>query len=1370
MLVILTTNIKYYITLLFFLSISIFQQNIQAVKFDFAIHRKHQNLNNKTKLKSKQKIFDALNDTLPVNKKNKQSRSLSQTAVQKEGFWSNAFNFRKTADAATDPRTGILSFHAKAGSLLSNSGHGPDIDLEVGYNSIATANPDGLGYGWSWNLTHFNLQTNQLTTSTGQSFHLQPDDNNRWYPLYHKLHDIDISGNKKTHFTITYTNGLRETLNHDGYEIKLEQRDGWSVHFIYKPGTHLLQFITDDQEHRVIIHYKKNNITVISRDITGQPALVSVNKQRGILRSITLPDDQNNVQLGIYIRYIGHLIREVDYPTGLQKFFNYNCSDAMKTDIKRGFFNLNPCVVSTETISPGAGQPTMTVSYQYSQTSANGHNYLAFNSGSSTIHSNVTDRLFEAPVTYTYRTQTDNGLIRDIRTYNKYHLLIDEQKISDRTGKKLSQVHTFYCNTDTDNGCAHTSFRDLPVTYSLPLKIVTRLWNNTTETPAITTETIQYDTQGRIVKHTDSFGRSTQIHYCPKIGNAACPATPSGWIFTTLNESVTTFPAKTTMPSPAPVTIHNYYRKMINYNNHGYRLVLDHQIQQAGKKYRNKTNDYYQDHDNIFTYGLLKKTTWSGSIQQLSNIHSVIHHYYYFNNSKNHTKTTYVTIDTGSEKQRRYSLVTTSLFTNQLLQSSDSKGRNITRYHYDHWGRLIQTDLARDTKFAVGTYYHYTVSPQHNQLLVTSVNGLQQKTTFDGLGRILMHFTEALTDNGKPEPGHWIPSQKTTYDHFGRVAEQFSYIIGQSGEIKSLRTKQDYDASGRIIKLYLPDKQIAVTQYDDARRCVISYQLSSQNRRSAVSVMLANVLYQPVKMLLLPGSDQPLPSVSALCRATDETIKTTGAKKTTVTYDGFGREISTTDPLGRTVKKYYNALGQVTDVMDPAGDVIHKVYDLNGYAIQSWAQPASGGHYLLASAEYNSAGDLLWSAGEDGHRTTFTYTDDGKLSGITNPAKHTFSLKYNKIGLPVTKWLDGKLQLQLQYDPVTTLVKMRKDITGKTTFTYDTDGLIRQLTRSGSNGYPDYQLKWQYDKNRRIVSITDVGNNKIQASYDAFNRETEVIYRNCYGKSDTLFVLTYDDFSRLNNLHYGSGMERTIEYDQFGHPLTINDIFADKLLSAWSFRYDANDNITTLIKQDDLHQFARLHYQYDVLNNLITMTCSGSFGLPLCPRDTVLNGSGLNRPLVIIRQDYTFNSLNRITSVREILQNSSQEQTQNKITDYIYSDTFTPLRLQRISTIWNYKSHETHNFSYDITGNMTTDGEGNHIYYNAFNQIAQVTKTDGQRSYYFYDSGGREVKTNSKLGTRYLFYRGSKEVNEKIITPEQNSHITGFLGVAKTID
>ena len=63
-------------------------------------------------------------------------------------------------------------------------------------------------------------------------------------------------------------------------------------------------------------------------------------------------------------------------------------------------------------------------------------------------------------VTLTEQQKT-TALSVTLRTYNKYHLLIDEQQISDRTGNKLSEVQSFFCRTDQVNGCAHSSFTEL---------------------------------------------------------------------------------------------------------------------------------------------------------------------------------------------------------------------------------------------------------------------------------------------------------------------------------------------------------------------------------------------------------------------------------------------------------------------------------------------------------------------------------------------------------------------------------------------------------------------------------------------------------------------------------------------------------------------------------------------------------------------------------------------------------------------------------------------------------------------------------------------------------------------------------------------
>ena len=112
----------------------------------------------------------------------------------------------------------------------------------------------------------------------------------------------------------------------------------------------------------------------------------------------------------------------VDYPTGLKSRIYYNCSNEIKMPVNDSLPMHALCAVVKETTDPGFGQPLMISRYRYGKTNLNEHNYLGFNSGlNSTTHS-PKDRLFEAPVSYTYQTEQDNGLIREIRTYNKYHL------------------------------------------------------------------------------------------------------------------------------------------------------------------------------------------------------------------------------------------------------------------------------------------------------------------------------------------------------------------------------------------------------------------------------------------------------------------------------------------------------------------------------------------------------------------------------------------------------------------------------------------------------------------------------------------------------------------------------------------------------------------------------------------------------------------------------------------------------------------------------------------------------------------------------------------------------------------------------------
>ncbi|MCY4330581.1 MAG: hypothetical protein OXC48_10980, partial [Endozoicomonadaceae bacterium] len=869
---------------------------------------------------------------------------------------------------------------------------------------------------------------------------------------------------------------------------------------------------------------------------------------------------------------------------------------------------------------------------------------------------------------------------------------------------------------------------------------------------------------------TDALGRVTLSHYCPLQGDTACPAVAKGWSFGTLTESTTLYPAhtKANMTPLSPIITRNYYRREINHNRKGCISVLDHQIQQAGKQQLTIIHYYYNNPDDLLTYGLLKKIILKDKQDKASSPASVSKDFYYIRSPDSYTKTTYSTIELSNNKHQMSSYVTTSLFTNQVLKVEDAEKKDSNRYYYDQWDRLIKTERAANTPFAASIHYHYTITKNLNQVLVTAVNGLQKKIIFDGVGRVLMSFTEVIDSSGKQRPDHWWPVEKIRYDKYGRIPRQSSYIIDVFGHATTLNVTQDYDDTGRAVRVYLPDGNMIVTRYDDSDRCVISYQQNSQDEHSVISVSRANILSQPVRQWILPAFTGELPPVKSLCLNSN---KQPEAQVSVITYDGFGRQITVRDPAGRMIRQRYDALGRLTDTIDPAGNRVHKVYNLTGQVIQSWIYPVSGGYYLLSSAGYNRAGQLMWSAGEDGKHTSYTYTMDGQIATVTTPSGHVFSWQYNGLNLPVSELTDNQQQWIADYNPVTLSLSKKTDITGVTTYIYRDDGLIQQSTHTGKNNYPDYQLLWKYDNNRRIISTTDISGNKTNTEYDWLGRVFRIKYQAHQNiHAETLLLPAYDSFSRIQNVYYGSGMYRSFHYDSWGHKDQVTDTQMKKRISKWKMIYDVNGNITMLSQKVKTKQYGMLHYQYDVLDNLVNMHCQGSPGLPLCPHDTSFTGSKLTQAPIITRQNYTFTPLNRLASVQETLQTTQQKQTVRKVTGYYYTDYSAPLRLQQISTAWNQHKPALQNFSYDDMGNMTADGQNNHISYNRMNEITRVISSAGKQSNYIYDGSGQKVLEKSSKGISYLFYRGDKLINEKIISPGQNAHITGYLGIAKTTD
>ena len=1367
----------------FFIVISFFISILFFPEYNYAFLL--QNKNNRQESQTKQK-----KDNTTVKQRNKKNTySRLKEGTGQSAIWSDAFTFQKAWGSQVDLRTGIFSAWIRTGNLISNMGRGPDIILDINYNSNALANPDGLGQGWSWNLTHFNPLNNQLVTSQGQSFQLYKIDKDHWWSRYHKLKDMYISGSKKKHFVITYANALRETLNHDGYETRLEQQDGRSVDFNYLPGTHLLSSISDNTGHKITLVYQNNYISVTSYSTDGSLVTVYIHYTKGLLYAVSFPVKSTYDYKNININYKGFLLSAITYPTGLVKTVKYNCNNALKLPLfDRQTHAL--CVVTKINVSPGFGQPEMVTNYTYDHTSFNEHNYLAYNSGLSLLKNSGQDILFDTPASYTYKTTTDNGFVREVHTYNKYHLLIDIKTISDRDSSVLTETQNFFCSTDVTDGCAYTSFNKLPLTYNLPLKITTRTWGDISGRPPSTATVINsYDKKGRLIMTKDSYGREKKITYCPVEGPAmlaGCPEEPNGWSVISRVHSTTIFAPGSDLPS---IVKYISYRTLPNINATSYMLVESSEDTYAGLHHIAIKRQYYDDPKNRFTYGLLKKTSFHQNLTANSQHNSVVRYYHYNMNPDHSMKTSYseVVVDASSDKRLRSPSVSSSLFTNQILSEIDAESKNTTHYFYDFAGRIIRIDLAVGTPFATSKRYDYTSSKYLNQVVITAGNGLKRKILFDGAGRKLKGFDKVISDSGKAS-NEWRLTYSTAYDNYGHIMAEYDYIFhnisldegpGAAYKIIPLETIFDYDHRGRIAVIHLPNGEQAIKKYDDSTRCIVSYNQDTNGHNSPISVIHNNVLGETVQQMLLPAMQNV--SVISACTEGD---KIPSAQITVTTMDRYNRPISLIDPSGKIVTKRYDALGHLTDIINPAGDKIHNIYNINNQIVKKWLYPVNQNTgYLLFSSGYDAAGRLLWEAGEDGKKTYYTYTLNGQLKTKTTPTGHIVTWEYNVAGLPVQEWLDGKTISQIDYDNKTLLPIKKYDLTGTTTYAYSDDGKVQQIRRFGKNGYPDYHLQWHYNPIRQVTSALDIFGSTVFTRYDKLGRVNNVIYKMKNGYEEQLYTLTYDGFSRINKIYYGSYTQctknsvRTISYDtlgrqndvtdfteQYNNPLKRNVFLEEK------YTYDANNNITQLIQNGRTDQNATLRYQYDRYNNLVAMSCTGSAGLPLCPRDTVLTGSGEKEAPIITSQHYIFTALNRIARVSEQLSDASKHRSLNKVITYTYGNNETPLRLQQISTAWNHQLPINRLFSFDVTGNMIVDGEGNHMTYNVFNQITSVLMPDGRQKKYVYDGSGRKIsEISSTSNMSYLFYMNKSLLGEQNGQPGA-MHIVSYLGVAKAID
>jgi len=295
---------------------------------------------------------------------------------------------------------------------------------------------------------------------------------------------------------------------------------------------------------------------------------------------------------------------------------------------------------------------------------------------------------------------------------------------------------------------------------------------------------------------------------------------------------------------------------------------------------------------------------------------------------------------------------------------------------------------------------------------------------------------------------------------------------------------------------------------------------------------------------------------------------------TTYTYDNMNRPLSkatdNTSTTGNLSTAYtYDTLGNVLTMTDGA-DVT--TYDYTGDGLLSGITTPDG---ESISYSYNDAGYLTGVTDYSGYTYTYTYGGTGDVTGITQKENSTtvssISMFYNYPGV-LNGWMinhstDGATDKFYYYDDkgrVTTIDSGMFDFVGnenyyiQQNYVFDPVGNITQET-STTDGTTNYT----YDALNRIASET-VGTTSTAYSYDANNNIVQKVLTTSGVAVSRNYI--YDAANRLTdyNVKTASG----------------------NITHTRTYAYDANGNMTEQTRNGSIN----IGYDYDAWNRLIKHT------------------------------------------------------------------------------------------------------------------------------------------------------------------------------------
>ena len=404
---------------------------------------------------------------------------------------------------------------------------------------------------------------------------------------------------------------------------------------------------------------------------------------------------------------------------------------------------------------------------------------------------------------------------------------------------------------------------------------------------------------------------------------------------------------------------------------------------------------------------------------------------------------------------------------------------------------------------------------------------------------------------------------------------------------------------------------------------------------------------------------------------------------TTYTYDALNHLLRASEGGVQTRTYTYDGLGRLLSTVTPEGGLT--------------CIGSVSGNTCNSTGAYDSFNNVLERTDARGVVTSYSY------DGLNRPTQISYNV--GSTGVPatptVTYQYDAGGASALALGKLTSMA----DGLGTETYTYDNMGRKTKCVRVITSTGVSYTTSYTYNEMNEVTQITYPSGRVVQQSYDSFARLCEVApsTTGCGTAASPYSTgYAYNIANQLTGFKYGSGVAASASYSP-DRLLPTSLAYAKATSTLFSLNYDYaqaggnNGQITGITDNADNGRTA--YYGYDALGRLASASTVGDANYAAWGLSWTYDNYGNRTAQSVTAGSAPANSVSVNAATNQIM---------------------------------------TSGYTYDVAGNMTSDGV-NTIAYDAENRVTSSSGSLGSGTYTYDGYGQRIEKTASGATTVYIF-------------------------------